>query len=171
MKEINIVQEFKHPLQVLLQAREERYKHLDKFPELKNVEIISEETIGEELKQVRHIHLGSSLPTVLIPLLPKGSDTLIESSVFNHTTNTHDFKVIPDGNNESIFAIEGKSRYYEVNPNESARDYQIKIKSKALFVSMLVESAISEIYTQNLKKDQQSIENFIKIIKEGKIDE
>lgn len=166
MKEIKIIQDFNYPLPTLLRARQERYKHLDKFPELKNIEIVSEEVNGDELKQVRHIHLGSSVPMVLIPLLPSGADVLIESSTFNHTTNTHIFKVVPDGGNENIFTITGDSHYFEVDENNSARNYNIQIKSKALFVGGVVEAAIGEIYSQNLKKDQKSILNFISTLEE-----
>lgn len=165
MKKISIEQTFAHPLETLLQAREERYKHLDKFPELKNVSIESEENIGNILKQVRHIHLGSSLPAVLVPILPRGADTLVETSEFDHTTNQHTFHVIPDGGNERIFAINGVSHYYKQEDGNSARNYEITIESKAFLVSGLVESTIGEIYLSNLKKDQNSIEHFIRILK------
>ena len=166
MKKISIVQEFEHPLATLLRAREERYKHLDKFPELKNVEIIEEHTEGDTLKQTRKIHLGSSLPAVLVPLLPSGADTLVETSTFDHKTNEHDFVVVPDGGHGDIFTITGKSRYYERGEGGSARNYEIEIQSKAFLVGSVVETAIGEIYSQNVKKDQNSIEHFIELLKE-----
>lgn len=166
MKKISIEQTFDHPLETLLRAREERYKHLDRFPELKNVSIVSEETVGEILKQVRHIDLGGSLPAVLVPILPTGADTLVETSEFDHTDNKHTFHVIPDGGNEKIFSINGVSRYYELEAGRSARNYEIEITSKAFLVSGVVETTIGEIYVSNLNKDQKSIEHFIEILKE-----
>ncbi|MCB1174447.1 MAG: DUF2505 domain-containing protein [Leptospiraceae bacterium] len=162
MKKISIEQKFDTDLATLLRAREERYRHLDKFPELKNVTIVSEERQDQLLKQVRHIHLGTSIPAILIPLLPNGADTLVESSTFDQLDNTHRFEVIPDGGHDNIFKITGISRYYELEPNLSARNYEIEIKSRALFIGGGVEAAIGEIYSQNLKKDQKSIEHFIK---------
>ena len=76
MKKIKVQQEFDCPLDVLLRAREERYKHLDKFPELKNVHIVSEERVDHILKQKRNISIADSMPPIIGSLLPSGADTL-----------------------------------------------------------------------------------------------
>lgn len=166
MKKIKIQQEFEYPLETLLRAREERYKRLDKFPELKNVHTVEERREGNILKQKREISLAESMPAVLTTLLPPGADKLVETSEFNTDEHIHTFHVIPGGNNENIFKIEGVSRYYEIDAKNSGRNYELEIISKALFVSGLVENAIADIYNKNLEKDRRSILHFIQILAE-----
>lgn len=49
-----VVQQFPVPLKDLLKAREDRYKYLDKFPELKNVELLEEKrTVTWSIKSVK----------------------------------------------------------------------------------------------------------------------
>lgn len=165
MKKITVKQEFAYPLATLLLAREERYKHLDKFPELKNVTIVEEKREDGLLKQVRHIDLGNSLPTALSTLMPGGAAVLVESSEFDEATHKHTFHVVPGGGLDHIFTVSGVSRYHEVDANNSARDYEIEITSKAFLVGPVVEGAIAEVYTNNLNKDRQSILNFIEELK------
>lgn len=169
MKTLEITQEFSVPLELLLKARQERYKHLDKFPELKNVKIIEDKQEGNKLFQVRHISIGTSIPPILSQILPKGSDTLIEESVFYLDENKHTFKVVPSGNNENLFLIQGESLYEKVNENTSKRKYHIQITSKVLFLGPAVEVAISEIYSNSLKKDMESIQHFIEMLQKNEI--
>ncbi|MCB1168869.1 MAG: DUF2505 family protein [Leptospiraceae bacterium] len=168
MKNIQVKQEFEVPLQKLLDARQERYKHLDKFPELKNVHIEEETREGDTLKQVRHISIADSLPQVVATLLPSGAETLVETSTFLETTHVHTFRVVPGGNLDHIFVIEGESKYYDLGEERSGRDYDIKVTSKAFLVSGLVENAIADVYAKQLEKDKKSILNFIDVLeKEG----
>jgi hypothetical protein len=168
MKKINIEQTFDHPLDVLLSARQERYKHLDKFPELKNVQIVSETTEGHILKQVRNISLADAMPAVLQTVLPSGANMLVEESEFDDTTNTHTFKVTPGGGLDNIFMVKGVSRYFASGDSKSTRTYDIEVTSKVLFVGGVVETAIGDVYRHNLEKDKSSIEHFIQMLKEGK---
>ena len=163
MKNLNVTQEFPVDLSTLLRAREERYRHLDKFPELKNVTIVKEEREGDQLHQVRHISIAESMPAVLATILPPGADTLIETSDFHLDTNRHVFKVIPGGQGQPLFSIEGESEYRSKD-GSSERVYAIKISSSAFLVSGVVESAIAEIYSHSLEKDYNSILNFIKML-------
>lgn len=165
MKTLEITQEFPVSLETLLRARQERYKHLDKFPELKNVKIVEERQEGNQLYQTRHISIGASIPPILTQILPKGSDTLVEESVFYLDTNIHKFKVVPAGGNDSLFLIEGESIYKSNDSNTSLREYKIQITSKVLFIGGAVEVAIAEIYSNSLKKDMESIKHFIEILK------
>lgn len=162
MKKITVRQEFEYPLETLLLAREERYKHLDKFPELKNVHVIEETRENGILKQVRHIDLGESLPVAISALMPGTATVLVESSTFDEATHEHTFHVIPGGGFDNIFTVEGVSRYHSVDANKSARDYEIQIRSRAFLVGPVVEGAIAEVYANNLNKDRLSILNFIK---------
>src|SRR5262245_33791269 len=95
---IKVEQEFDCPLETLPSAREKRYNHLEKFPELKKLQIMSEERTEDRLKQVRHISIAESLPSVLATFMPAGSEVLIESSEFILKENLHTFEVIPGGN-------------------------------------------------------------------------
>lgn len=165
MKKLSIRQEFEHPLQTLLEAREERYKRLDKFPELKNVRVVSETRDGELLKQVREISIADSLPPIIATLLPAGADHLLESSEFDSREHLHTFRVTPGGHDQ-IFLIKGESRYYSTGDNASGRSYDIDITSKAFLVGPVVENAIAEVYAKNLEKDRRSILHFIELLKE-----
>jgi len=167
MKKISIDQHFDYPLAVLLRAREERYRQLDKFPELKNVTTIKEEREGNILKQIRHISIADSMPVVLTTLLPAGSTVLVEDSEFNSESNVHTFRVVPGGNLDSIFTVTGVSKYYSIDDTHSGRNYEIEIRSQALFVSMLIEGAIADLYHRNLDKDQASILHFISMLESG----
>jgi len=166
MKQIKIHREFDHPLQTLLLAREERYKHLDKFPELKNVKTVSEKKEGNILFQERHISIGEALPQVILTLIPSGNLVLIEKSEFHEDTNTHIFHVIPQGM-ENIFEIKGVSRYSSISESRSQRDYGVDITSQAFLVGAFVEGAIAEVYHSNLEKDKHSIINFLKEMNHG----
>lgn len=166
MKKISIEQTFDHPLSTLLRAREERYKHLDKFPELKNVTVVSESHEGHILKQVRNISLADSMPAVLQTVLPSGANMLVEESEFDDQSNIHTFKVSPGGGLDNIFAVKGISKYFATSEDKATRTYDIEIVSKVLFVGAVVESAIGDMYKHQLEKDKASIENFIRILKE-----
>lgn len=169
MKTLDILQEFNVPLNTLLEARIQRYKHLDKFPELKNVSIVEEKQEGNTLYQVRHISIGASAPPILVQILPKGADTLVEESYFYLDTNIHKFKVVPGGGNDQLFLIEGESLYQAKDDQTSLRKYKINITSKVLFIGGAVEAAIAEIYSNSLKKDQESIKHFIELIQKNQL--
>lgn len=161
MQKFEIKQEFDCPLQILLRAREERYENLDKFPELKNVQIISEEKNGDIIKQKRHILIAESLPPVLNTLLPDGSDTLVEKSEFDLKRNIHTFSITPGGNMDNIFSIKGISNYFSLTDSRSARQYNLEISSGAFLIGGIIEVTIAEIYRKNLEKDRISITEFI----------
>lgn len=169
MKTLEITQEFNVPLETLLKARQERYKHLDKFPELKNVTIIEDRQEGNQLYQTRHISIAASMPPILTQVLPKGTETLVEESVFYLETNKHTFKVVPSGNNESLFLIQGESIYEGKTETTSVRKYKINITSKILFLGPAVEMAIAEIYSNSLKKDMESIQHFIEMLEKNQL--
>jgi len=169
MKTIEIVQEFNVPLDILLKARQERYKHLDKFPELKNVRIVEEKQDGNILHQVRHIAIGASIPPILAQVLPKGADTLLEESDFYLDTNIHKFTVMPSDRNDTLFRIDGESLYERKDENTSIRKYKINITSKVMFIGGAIEVAIAEIYVNSLKKDQESIKHFIEMLQKEEL--
>lgn len=163
---IKVEQEFDCNLDMLLRAREERYKHLDKFPELKKVTVVAEEEDGETLRQVRHISIAESMPAVLATVMPEGSQVLVESSEFNLKEHLHTFEVKPGGGLD-IFHITGVSRYYGLADGRAGRNYEIDIKSKAFLIGGVIEGAIADIYRKNIEKDKTSIANFIKMLEEG----
>ncbi len=166
MKKIHVTQEFHVGLAKLLAAREERYKHLDKFPELKHVHVVSEERNGHILKQERHISIADSLPSVLATVMPAGAATLIEKSEFDDNTNVHTFTVVPGGGNDHLFQVKGISRYFTRDDGKGGREYDIEVTSNAFLISGLVETAIAELYARNIEKDHDSIEGFIKMLEE-----
>ncbi|MCU0823067.1 MAG: DUF2505 family protein [Leptospira sp.] len=145
-------------LEKLLHAREERYKHLDQFPDLKNVTLVEETKEGNIIKQKRKVSLEGSMPAVLSAVLSDLS--LLEDSTFDITTNTHEFKIAPPGK-DNVFTIKGKSRYSEKGAGESERSYDVEVSSSLLFVSPIVEKAIEEIHKHSLEKDRKSIAKFL----------
>ncbi|MBL0955449.1 MAG: DUF2505 family protein [Leptospira sp.] len=148
---------FPVPLDKLLHAREERYKHLDQFPDLKNVTLLEEKKEGNLIHQKRKVSLEGSMPAVLSAALNDLS--LLEESTFDTTTNTHEFKIAPPGK-DNVFVIKGKSKY-EANGSESKRSYDVDVVSSLLFVSPIVEKAIEEIHKHSLEKDRKSIAKFL----------
>ncbi|TGL17939.1 DUF2505 family protein [Leptospira levettii] len=148
---------FPVPLDKLLHAREERYKHLDQFPDLKNVTLLEEKKEGNLIHQKRKVSLEGSMPAVLSAALNDLS--LLEESTFDTTTNTHEFKISPPGK-DNVFVIKGKSKY-EASGSESRRSYDVDVVSKLLFVSPIVEKAIEEIHKHSLEKDRKSIAKFL----------
>lgn len=150
---------FDYSLAEVLVAREDRYKHLDKFPELQNVTLLDERKDGNKLFQKRKVSLAKSLPAVLQNLMKDAS--LIEESVFHTDTNTHDFTFTPpDG--AKIVTIIGKSHYKSIGENQCERTYDVEVKSSVFLVGPLVEAAIEEIHKHSLDKDKNSILNFLK---------
>ncbi|MDF3819898.1 DUF2505 family protein [Leptospira sp. 96542] len=145
-------------LEKLLHAREERYKHLDQFPDLKNVTLVEETKEGNIIKQKRKVSLEGSMPAVLSAALTDLS--LLEDSTFDTTTNTHEFKISPPGK-DNVFVIKGKSRYESKSAEESQRSYEVEVHSSLLFVSPIVEKAIEEIHKHSLEKDRKSIAKFL----------
>ncbi|MCW7505951.1 DUF2505 family protein [Leptospira paudalimensis] len=148
---------FPVPLDKLLHAREERYKHLDQFPDLKNVTLLEEKKEGNLIHQKRKVSLEGSMPAVLSAALNDLS--LLEESTFDTTTNTHEFKIAPPGK-DNVFVIKGKSKY-EASGSESKRSYDVDVVSSLLFVSPIVEKAIEEIHKHSLEKDRKSIAKFL----------
>ncbi|HMV43586.1 MAG TPA: DUF2505 family protein [Leptospiraceae bacterium] len=153
-----VTHKFNYSLYDLLRAREDRYKYLDKFPDLKNVTLLEEKKEGNLIFQKRKVSLASSLPPVLVPLLDDAS--LLEESTFNTDTNTHDFKIFPP-KNDKVVTISGHSVYRSTSDGFSERVYNIEVKSGVLFVGSLVEIAIEEIHKHSLEKDRASIQRFL----------
>ncbi|AAS72262.1 hypothetical protein LIL_20296 [Leptospira interrogans serovar Linhai str. 56609] len=154
-----VVQQFPVPLQNLLKAREDRYKYLDKFPELKNVELIEEKKEGNLVYQKRKVKLAESMPKVLATLLSDPS--LLENSTFNLETNTHEFTLAPPGN-ENILKISGVSVYKELGPDKSERSYDVEVKSGVFLMGAAIEAVIEEVHKHSLEKDRNSISEFLK---------
>lgn len=158
MIKYTITQTFDYPLAKLLSAREDRYKYLDKFPDLKNVTLLEERKEGDKIYQKRSVSLARSIPQVLQPIL--GDTGLMEESVFYTTTNTHEFVFFPP-NNKNVVTITGKSVYSEISDSKSQRVYQCEVKSTVFMVSGLIEAAIEEIHKHSLEKDKTSILSFL----------
>lgn len=153
-----VVQKFNYTLEALLKAREDRYKYLDKFPDLKNVTLIDERKEGNLIYQKRKVSLAASLPPVLTSLLDDAS--LLENSTFNTDTNTHDFTIAPP-KNEKVVTIIGHSVYRTTSDGFSERIYDVEIKSGVMLVGGLIEAAIEEIHKHSLEKDRNSILKFL----------
>jgi hypothetical protein len=149
---------FNYSLAEVLAAREDRYKHLDKFPELQNVTLLEERKEGNNVFQKRKVSLAKSLPPVLQSLLKDPS--LIEESVFHLDNNTHEFKFHPP-DNEKVVKILGKSSYRAISETQCERVYEVEVKSEVFLVSGLVEVAIEEIHKHSLEKDKSSILNYL----------
>ncbi|MCZ8154511.1 MAG: DUF2505 family protein [Leptospira sp.] len=153
----NVTHTFPVSLEKLLHAREERYQHLDQFPDLKNVTLLEEKKEGNIIIQKRKVSLEGSLPAVLSAALTDLS--LVEESTFDTTTNTHIFKIAPPGK-DNVFVIKGKSTY-SGKGDSSERSYDVEVSSGLLFVSPIVEKAIEEIHKHSLEKDRKSIAKFL----------
>lgn len=158
MIKYTITQAFDYPLAQLLAAREDRYKYLDKFPDLKNVTLLEEKKEGDKIFQKRSVSLARSIPQVLQPVL--GDTGLYEESVFYISTNTHEFLFYPP-NNKNVVTITGKSVYSELSESKSQRVYQCEVKSTVFMISGIIEAAIEEIHKHSLEKDKNSILNFL----------
>jgi Protein of unknown function (DUF2505) len=153
-----VKQIFDYPLNELLAAREDRYKYLDKFPELKNITLLEERKEGNKIFQKRQVSLMSSIPVVLQALL---KDTaLIEESIFDTSDNTHSFVFTPPGN-AKIFTIKGHSTYKAVSEKLSERIYEVEVRSEIFLVSGAIETAIEGIHKHSLEKDKNSIMKFL----------
>ncbi len=152
-----VTHSFSVPLAKLLHAREERYKHLDQFPDLKNVTLLEEKKEGNIITQKRKVSLEGSMPAVLSAALTDLS--LLEESTFDIVTNTHEFKISPPGK-DNVFIIKGKS-IYQTAGDGSERSYDVEVLSSLLFVSPIVEKAIEEIHKHSLEKDRKSIAKFL----------
>lgn len=153
-----VTHKFNHPLKDLLLAREDRYKHLDKFPDLKNITLLEERVEGNLIHQKRKVSLAGSMPPVVASLLEEAA--LLEESVFDTVFNTHEFKMFPP-NNEKVVTIRGKSVYRAVSDTSSERHYEVEVRSTVFLVSGLIEAAIEEIHKHSLEKDKNSILKFL----------
>jgi hypothetical protein len=154
----SVVQKFEVPLDKLLHAREDRYKHLDQFPDLKNVSLLEEKREEGKIFQKRKIDLGASLPPILASALSE--PCLLEDSVFYTDTNLHEFKLYPPGK-ENVVTITGKSEYRNAGEGSSERAYDVEVKSKLMFIAPAVEIAIEGIHKHSLEKDMASIRKFL----------
>lgn len=154
-----ISQKFDYPLSALLQARGDRYKYLDKFPELKNVTLLEERIDKNLIHQKRKIDLAKSMPPIVSDWLSDAA--LIEESIFDSDTNVHTFKLFPP-EKEKVVTITGKSTYRALDESTSERSYEVDVKSMIFLVGGIIEAAIEEIHKQSLEKDKASILNFLK---------
>lgn len=154
-----VTHQFEVPLDQLLKAREDRYKYLDRFPELKNVELLEERKEGNKVFQKRKINLAESMPKVVATML--NDPALIEESTFDTETNTHEFKLYPP-DNQNIVTINGNSIYRAVGDSASERVYDVEVKSAVFLMGPVIEGVIEEIHKHSLEKDKTSIQNFIR---------
>lgn len=152
-----VTHKFNYPLSDLLAAREDRYKHLDRFPDLKNITLIDERKEGNKIFQKRKISLVGSLPPVMANMLEEAA--LLEESVFDTETNTHDFKLFLQ--KMKVVTIKGTSLYSETSSSTSQRSYEVEVKSSVFIVGGLIETAIEEIHKHSLEKDKNSILKFL----------
>lgn len=153
-----VTHKFDCSLSDLLKAREDRYKNLDKFPDLKNVTLLEEHKEGNNIIQKRKIGMSANLPPVLSSMLEEAA--LIEESVFDTETNTHTFKLFPPGN-EKIVIITGNSVYRATSETTSERVYDVNVKSEVFLVSGVIETTIEGFHKLSLEKDKNSILKFI----------
>jgi len=166
MKTIQIQQEFDVSLDELLLAREERYAHLDRFPELKNTKIVRDEEQGETRTQERHILLTESLPAVVHEIVPTETLSLVEHSVFNNKDHTHTFQIKPGPGLEYLFLIKGVSKYVADGENRSIRTYEATVESGVFLAGGIIEATISDLYKNSLENDRKSIVEFLKMRRE-----
>lgn len=153
-----------------MRAREDRYKHSERFPELKNIKIIKQTWEGDLHKQERHLSILGGLPAVLQALMPGGDTVLVEKSVFDNGSNRHTFQITPSGMTAQLFTIDGISNYFSLDAGNSARNYEIKIHSGVFLAGGIIESALAELYQQNSEKDKNSILEFIKFQTETQLE-
>ena len=158
MKQLSLSQDFDCPLELLLKLRQERYQNPERYPELKNIRVISEEREGTKLHQVRQISLSASLPESVSAFWPSSLEKFSEKSIFDTEKQTHDFEVSPaDQNSLHFFHIKGRSQYKTLGTMQCQRQYEVEVTSKAFLIGGLIETFLADLYTKNLEKDRQNI--------------
>ena len=158
MKQLSFSQDFDCSLEFLLKLRQERYQNPERYPELKNVRVISEKEEGTKIHQVRQISLGASLPESISAFWPSALKKFSEKSIFDTESQTHNFEISPeDQSNSHFFHIKGESEYKTLGPMRCQRQYEIELRSKAFLISGLIETFLADLYEKNLEKDRQSI--------------
>ena len=156
MKQLSFSQDFDCPLEFLLELRQERYKNPERYPELKDIQIISEKQEGAKIYQEKHISLSAKLPEGIAAFWPSSLEKLSEKSTFDTEQQIHEFEVFPEGQGDSpFFHMKGKSEYKTLGPTRCQRKYEIEVESKAFLIGGLVENLIADIYVKNLEKDRQ----------------
>ena len=160
-------QGFSFPLEKVLQAREDRQKHLAKSPELKKIHIIEEHIKDNVHYKKQIISVADELPAAIVSLLPGGAE-FEEISTFDIITNIHQYQMYPKGN-KSIFLAKGFSKYVKMNEERCYREYETEIISKVFLLGGMIEKTLLNLQIKNLEKDKRSLEKFIKMLDEGSV--
>lgn len=157
----SLKQDFPYSLEKVLEARDKRWDNLDKFPELKNQQLLEEKTEDDILHQKRRLDFGTQVPSIVKTALPNGMLELIEDSQFNTQSKVHSFTVYPKGM-EKKFMIKGKTNYVAVDDQSSRREYEIEIKVNVPVIGGTIESQVAKQYKNSIIKDHKKLMDFIK---------
>lgn len=150
-------------------AREKRFEHPEKFPEMKHQKVIEKREEGNKLFQKREIELSASIPKALQRVLSEEMMKCIDDSVYDLETGIHTWSVKSMTKN-SIFKCTGYSKYTEFETGgetKTRRLLEIEVKVNLPVIGSLAEQVIMEAYKKSLMKDNESIAEMVKMMKDG----
>ena len=157
---------FDAPLEKVNEAREKRFEHPDKFPDLKKVKVLEEKKEGKILKKKQYIEISSAIPKQARKFLPVDVLNCIDESVYDLEKNTHHWSVT-SAKHKKIFKIDGDSEYVEFEEDgrvKTKREYKISIKVNIPLFAKVAEQAILTTYVKNMKKDCESIKKMLRMM-------
>ena len=157
--------EFDATADVVWEAREKRFEHPERFPELQKQELIDRKEEGDIIKQKRKIELSASIPKALRTILPSEMMKCIDESVYDMKKGTHHFVVKPNFKSD-VFVCKGYSKYTETN-GKTKRYIELEVKVKVPIVGKMAEEVILESYKKNVLRDNESMKEMIAMMKKG----
>ena len=170
MKTFSHLQDFDCPLELLLQARQLRYKNPDRFyPELKNTRVLSRKEEGTKIFEERQFSIGAKLPESIASFLPSSIDKINEKSVFDTEKQRHSFEITSsDPSSQNLFHIKGESECRSSGAEHCQREYNVEVTSKAFLIGALIEGFIADFYLKKLEKDRESMLQSVAALREEK---
>lgn len=159
---------FDGPTDMVWEAREKRFENPEKFPELqKHVELDRKEE-GDKIYSKREIELASSVPKALQAVLKPDMLKCVDNSVYDLKEGTHKWDIKPKFKT-SAFTCTGWSKYTDFEENgekKTKREIVLEVKVKMPVVGKMAEQFILDAYKKNLKKDNDTIQKMIRMMKE-----
>jgi hypothetical protein len=161
---------FDAPEAMVWEAREKRFEHPERFPELQKQELMDRKEDGDVIKQKRKIELSASVPKALRTVLPAEMLKCIDESVYDRSKGTHHFVVKPNFKTD-VFTCKGFSKYEEFEEGgkvKTKRYLELDVIVKVPIVGRKAEEVILDGYKKNVLRDNDSITEMVEMMKKEK---
>lgn len=158
------------PVDMVWEARERRFENPDKFPDLKNRHELSRREENGKLFVKSRVELANKVPSSLRKVIKPEMLNVIDDSVYELSTGIHTWTYTPEAKSD-FFKSKGYSKYTEFEQGgekKTRRALEIEVNIRIPIVGGLAEQFIIDLIKKNLLKDNESMQQMLRMMKEEK---